>query len=65
MNGQHYAYIQVKQKSYHANHLYREVPLTFSMYDQNLKKQLIKQKLAGVFTVLTFCFLMDTVHRLY
>ena len=47
MNGQHYAYIQVKQKSYHANHLYREVPLTFSMYDQKLEKQLIKQKVSG------------------
>lgn len=47
MNGQHYAYIQVKQKSYHANHLYRDVPLTFTMYNQNLEKQIIKQKVSG------------------
>jgi aminopeptidase N len=47
MNGQHYAYIQIKQKSYHAGHLYSNVPLTISMYDHNLVRTIVKQNVSG------------------
>jgi aminopeptidase N len=47
MNGQHYAYIQLKQKSYHAAHLYNAVPLTISMYDKNLVRTVVKQNVSG------------------
>ncbi len=46
-SGQHYAYIQLKQKSYHAAHLYNNVPLTISMYDKNLVRMKVKQNVSG------------------
>ncbi len=55
MNGQHYAYIQLRQKSYHADHLYNNVPLTISMYDAQLNRFEVRQNVSGEshgFTVL-------------
>lgn len=50
MSGQHYAYIQLKQKSYHAAHLYHNVPLTISMYDKNGERMVVKQSASGEIT---------------
>ncbi|HEX5625176.1 MAG TPA: M1 family metallopeptidase, partial [Saprospiraceae bacterium] len=47
MNGQHFADIQIRQKSYHAAHLYRDVPLTISMYDKNMLRLVVKQRVSG------------------
>jgi aminopeptidase N len=55
MNGQHYAYIQLKQKSYYADHLYNNVPLRISMYDNQLNRIEVQQNVSGEsygFTVL-------------
>ncbi|MBK9221142.1 MAG: hypothetical protein IPO16_03355 [Saprospiraceae bacterium] len=47
MNGQHYAYVQFKQKAHHAAHLYTDVPVSITMYDKNLVRSVIRQKLSG------------------
>ncbi len=40
--GKNYVRIRLQQKSHHAAHLYRDVPIELAMYDQNMKRSTLK-----------------------
>ncbi len=47
INNENYLNIGIAQKSYHAAHLYRDVPIIVSTYDKNLKRMEFNTTLGG------------------